>query len=251
MVAHVSPLAILAMPDKPAFKDPTSLTRWTKGVLYAEIALSVVAIVSDVMEHALLVAMDSGAYAGAQPEMMAQADASDQRQQIIGILQLIMAAVSAILVLCWIYRANANARALGAAHMRFTPGWAVGWYFIPIANFWKPYQAMKEIWMASANPGDWQNERRSSLLPWWWFLWILVNVLGQILLRASSAAEGFAALLAVNLVSIAADALDIPLDLILIVIIGRIYRMQMDHLARMPKIEQTETGSASAVSTST
>jgi len=65
------------------------------------------------------------------------------------------------------------------------------------------------------------------------------------------AAEGFDAPRAVNLVSIAADALDIPLDLILIVIIGRIYRMQMDHLARTPKIEQTETGSASAVSTST
>ena len=34
-------------------KDPTTLTRWTKGVLYAEIALSVVAIASDVMEQAL------------------------------------------------------------------------------------------------------------------------------------------------------------------------------------------------------
>ncbi len=84
-----------------------------------------------------------------------------------------------------------------------------------------------------------------------WFLWILVNVLGQVLLRTAPAAEGFNALRSVNLVSIAADALDIPLDLILIVIIGRTYRMQMDHLARMPKIEQTETGSASAVSTST
>jgi hypothetical protein len=64
-----------------------------------------------------------------------------------------------------------------------------------------------------------------------------------------SSRRGLRWLRAVNLVSIAADALDIPLDLI--VIIGRIYRMQMDHLARMPKIEQTETGSASAVSTST
>jgi hypothetical protein len=37
----------IAMPDKPPpFKDPTTLTRWTKGVLYAEIALSVVAGIS-------------------------------------------------------------------------------------------------------------------------------------------------------------------------------------------------------------
>ena len=44
-----------------------------------------------------------------------------------------------------------------------TPGWCVGWYFIPIANLWKPYVAMREIVRASttgqALPGY--------LLPFW------------------------------------------------------------------------------------
>ena len=70
-----------------------------------------------------------------------------------------------ILVLTWIHRANHNARQLGADDMRFTPGWAVGWYFVPIAWFWKPYQAMKEIWLASANPSDWRGRPVSPLLP--------------------------------------------------------------------------------------
>lgn len=78
-----------------------------------------------------------------------------------------------VLALRWIYLANANAHALGAEGMRFTPGWAVGWYFVPIANLWKPYQAMKEIWQASAVKTDWRVVRVPRLLPWWWAFWLL------------------------------------------------------------------------------
>jgi hypothetical protein len=147
-------------------------------LLYANVALSVIAIISGGMEFAFLVAAERGDFVDMQ-EIMRAANASDTRQQIIGIVQLFMIVALAVAVLCWIYRANSNARALGAASMRFTPGWAVGWYFIPIFNLWKPYQAMKEIWRASANPPDWQSQGRSPLLPWWWFLWIVTILLSQ------------------------------------------------------------------------
>ena len=45
-------------------------------------------------------------------------------------------------------RANRNARAFGSS-MSISPGWAAGWFFVPIANLWMPYQAMKEIWQGS------------------------------------------------------------------------------------------------------
>ena len=41
-----------------------------------------------------------------------------------------------------------------ADHESFTPGWSVGWFFVPIMNPWKPFQAMREIWQASAEPGN-------------------------------------------------------------------------------------------------
>lgn len=56
-----------------------------------------------------------------------------------------------------------------------TPGWAVGWYFIPIASFWKPYVAMRDIVRAStldAGLPGW-------LLPFWWTLWILSQFTGR------------------------------------------------------------------------
>jgi hypothetical protein len=50
-----------------------------------------------------------------------------------------------------------------------TPGWALGWYFIPIASFWKPYVAMREI----VNASTVREGLPRYVLPVWWALWIL------------------------------------------------------------------------------
>jgi hypothetical protein len=86
-------------------------------------------------------------------DLAGEVDVSDF-QGIIAILQLVNLVVLIVLFCIWIYRANSNARQLGATDMQFSPGWSVGWYFIPIANLWKPYQAMCEIWRASRRTGN-------------------------------------------------------------------------------------------------
>jgi hypothetical protein len=89
----------------------------------------------------------------------------------------------------WIVRSGKNAwlfagltrsawRAGSSSSPKFledTPGWAVGWYFIPIASFWKPYVAMRDIVRAStlgAGLSGW-------LLPSWWSLWIFSQFTGH------------------------------------------------------------------------
>ena len=141
------------------FRDPTALTRWTRGFLYASIATALVRLGSDAAN--LLGTEGVGESAGT---------AFDLFWFLTGVPIWL---ITAILVLTWIHRANHNARQLGAAGMHFTPGWAVGWHFVPIAWFWKPYQAMTEIWRASRNPADWRDEPVSPLLRWWWILWIV------------------------------------------------------------------------------
>jgi hypothetical protein len=227
------------------FKNPTGLSRWAKGLLYATIALSVIGLISGVMEYQLLSAIFSGAFES-QDEMTEAANANDTRQGLISIAQIALAVVTGIVVLIWIHRANRNAHALGAKNMHFTPGWAVGWYFIPILNLWKPYQAMKEIWKASANPSDWQSQKTPALLPWWWFFWIATNIFGQIVFRVSLGAEEMDELTTASLLGIAADALDIPLDVLMIVIIGRITGMQMGHFASLPEGRGPEPETAPA-----
>jgi hypothetical protein len=85
---------------------------------------------------------------------------------------------TAIVFLLWIYRASRNLHSLGALGQRFSPGWAVGWWFIPIMFFFRPYQVMVEIWKGSTPRAtreatfDWKAESVSTLLPWWWACWI-------------------------------------------------------------------------------
>ena len=117
--------------------------------------------------------------------------------------------------------------------MRFTPGWAVGWYFVPIAWFWKPYQAMAEIWRASRNPAEWRGEPVSPLLAGWWVLWIVPFWSGDIVEWAvgRNLDEAGAQTLEVAM-RLANWILDIPLILVLLAIIGAVHRMQMGHHRR-------------------
>ena len=84
-----------------------------------------------------------------------------------------------IVFLMWMHRASKNIESLGAHGQRFSPAWAVGWWFVPIMFFFRPYQVMAEIWRGSRSDAvlwgqdDWQSRPVSPLLAWWWLLWIV------------------------------------------------------------------------------
>lgn len=94
------------------------------------------------------------------------------------IVQSVAMLVGAIVFLVWLYRAVGNARALGATDMMVTPGWAIGWYFVPLANLFMPYATMRELWKASARPRDWQLADAPVTIILWWIFWVLSNVAG-------------------------------------------------------------------------
>jgi hypothetical protein len=164
------------------FRDPATLTQALKVLLILSLLLDFIATVSGVMELALLHSLQGGTFAG---DFDAAATSNDNRQQAIGFTQVALFIVTGIVFLTWIHRANRNARALGAEGMRFTPGWSVGWYFVPIMSLWKPFQAMREIWQASAQPGNWQSVQAPPLVGWWWAMYLISQILAQIAYRLS------------------------------------------------------------------
>lgn len=211
------------------FKNSDSLTKWVNYMLYAYILVAVISIISGYLEYQLLSDYQNGVYIS-QEEAVADGEASDQLQAIVGMIYLIVFVISGVLILRWIHRANYNARQLGAKNMQFTPGWSIGYYFIPILTLWKPYQAMKEIWKASKNPSDWESQGTSGILPIWWTLWIISNFIGQAVFRLSLRAEEISELMNLNLITQVSNILDIPLALVLMSIINRIHNMQTSHL---------------------
>lgn len=102
---------------------------------------------------------------------------------LTALVALVAVLPSTVVFLVWVYRIYANLRPLGARQLKVTPGWAVGYFFIPIINLFKPYQIMDEAWKAS-EPGavarGWPSPeykgRSLPVLGWWWFSWLAWNL---------------------------------------------------------------------------
>jgi hypothetical protein len=198
-------------------KDPSGLTVFLKTMLWISLAVGVICLFSDIAQLSLA---SSGSIA------KENAESNDARQGMIGIIQLLTFIVTGIAFLMWIYRANLNATGFGAANMKFTPGWSVGYYFIPILCLFKPYQAMKETWQASTNPLAWNTQPGSSLLGWWWALWLISNVFGQLSFRLSLKVDSPSSLASATMASIMSTLVDIPLCLVAISLVSTIYKKQ-------------------------
>ncbi len=202
------------------FRDRSKLTQTVLWLLGAYLVTSCWGVISDILQLLFLRGVESGTWTG---DIMAAADANDIRQQFSGYLTLAAFVVSGIASLVWTHRASSNARHLADYPQRISPGWAVGWYFVPIANLWKPYQSMAEIWRRSAFP---PSVSGPAALGWWWALWIIGNITSQVALRASLAIDDLQSGYFATWALIVADALEIPTTLLYAWIINRVWQMQ-------------------------
>ncbi len=110
--------------------------------------------------------------------------------------------------------------------MKFSPGWSVGYYFIPILHLFRPYQAMKETWKISKNPADWQSQAGSALLRWWWALWLIAEFLGKFSFRMSMRADTVSSLKDATVMSIISEIIRIPLCIVAVSLVSAVYTMQ-------------------------
>jgi len=84
---------------------------------------------------------------------------------------------SAIVLMFWIYRAAANLHSVQRDALAFSPGWAVGWNFVPIACFWKPFDVVRQIWFASCNMQKAHREPLPSMFHFWWGCWLAALII--------------------------------------------------------------------------
>lgn len=144
-------------------------------------------------------------------------------QQIVsGIIALVFLGVlftTYVVFLMWIYRMNFNLRAQTDKHMEITPGWAVGWYFVPIASLFKPYQAMREM-HAVSHEGE---ATTDELLKWWWGFWLVSNVVGQIAIRAIPNVDVINGAMNSLRITMFSDAVDIGPDIVAFLLITKIW----------------------------
>jgi len=103
-----------------------------------------------------------------------------------GIGMLGMMVLSAIFFSLWIHRASKNLRGLNRNGMEYSPGWCVGWFYVPFANLFRPVRAMTELWRASEPDGEgdrWRMAMGTPMLGAWWGAYIGSNILSNISAR--------------------------------------------------------------------
>jgi hypothetical protein len=178
--------------------------------LAAGMLLAVVSIASDFMQMNMLSAVAAG-----QKISSTEANSNDSRQALVSMVQMLAFIVTAIGFLMWIHRAHRNLPALGAKNLEFTPGWAVGGFFVPFLNLVRPYKVTVEIWKASSpefgvsDDISWEYAASSPLLGFWWGLWIVSNILGRLVTRLSVGAKSADDFLSLTWLSITSDTVSI------------------------------------------
>jgi hypothetical protein len=211
-------------------KDATTLTRFLKLMLWLSMGVAVLGVLAD----AASLAGGSGGKSDSEGLRLLGA--------ISGVLTLLAFIATSVPFLMWVHRANRNARALGAHGMRFSPGWSVGWYFVPLLSLWKPYQVMKELWQASHNPHSWAAQDMAPSVGRWWGLWLLSNFLGQMTLRFSLRTESSPAFVSSTVFGLLTDAVNVALCLAAVRLVSAIYRKQGEWMQKLaaPKAQAFE-----------
>ncbi|MEW6363943.1 MAG: DUF4328 domain-containing protein [Acidobacteriota bacterium] len=161
-----------------AYRPLDGLARWCSALLLATIAWSLLCSVFAVTRLASLQGDLNLLSRGAREELLI-----DRFSSIFtpGLLVLALA-----VFLAWLHRARRNLSVLGAKGLLFSPGWAVGWWFVPLGNLYQPFKIMTETWKASSPSLDesraesWQHVSVPRILTAWWLLFILACVAGNL-----------------------------------------------------------------------
>ena len=110
--------------------------------------------------------------------------------------------VLVVAFVAWFWRSYANLPALGRATRR-KPGWAVGSWLIPFANFVIPYSIGAEIWKKSRVDSAVGEENQEPVISWW-ALFLIMGLVNQVAFFSSrdlgDDVERMAAAVAVDLV---------------------------------------------------
>ena len=187
-------------------------------MIWAVMALDIIMLVSDGFEANLLQQIADGAGVNE-----AEAEANDTRQATIGLIYTVVFIGSVVTFLRWFSAAykGLHSRVQG---LRFTEGWAVGAWFVPFLNLFRPYQIMKELYVETdkmlQDHEEYQREPLNvSSVGLWWGLWVVVGIVSQASMRIALRSEEADMLVMSSYLSILSGIISVPLALVAVKVI--------------------------------
>lgn len=187
-------------------------------LIWVILVLEIISFISGYFEYDLLRTIANGGEFS-----MEVANANDLRQQVIAIFYLIAYIISIVTFIQWFRRAYFNLH-LKVNYLVHNDVWAAGSWFVPIINFYRPYQIMKEMYRETKrllldNGISLNRDFTTNTLGWWWTLWIISAFIGRFIFRFSLKAETVAELTISTVADMVMNVIGILLALITIVVI--------------------------------
>jgi Domain of unknown function (DUF4328) len=214
---------------------------YARIALAAMVAVDLVAVFSDLREYFLLQRLESDVVGTDEIE------ASDRRQQIVAVGQLVVFAVTAGFFIAWLHRAHSNLFALGAQHPRYSRATAIWSWFVPILNLWRPKQVINDVWRATdpdapIDQGDsWRQRDPPVLYAVWWLVWVALNFAYNADLRIYLRAETLEDFQFSSLFTTASDALSVLGALLALAVVRR---TTTRHEARVERLRSMQDEAA-------
>jgi hypothetical protein len=157
-----------AIPAPPGYTSPSSRARWARVLLGMTLVVQVLSLFALGAQRSLL-------NRGLGQVTVSEWHTSNGRISHLATLQLILLLITAIAFLRWLHRCYVNLVAVGTRDLRFTPGWAVGYWFVPILNLFRPKQILDELWRATSPLDDGDSAGAKTSLTALWLCALLTS----------------------------------------------------------------------------
>jgi hypothetical protein len=158
------------------YRPGRTLAGWLVAILALAAAAGLLGIVFRLIYIGVLHRFEANPDSVPFAELKSNIDRVDASNTLVSLALLAVATVWLI----WQFRVRTNMGALGATNLRYSPGWNIGLWFIPLANLVMPYLAMREFDRAS-EPQAGDAARRAArnrwLPPVWWSVSVVTFVL--------------------------------------------------------------------------
>ena len=135
------------------YRPPGRLATALTCALVALVGLAAAATAASLANDRLLSRVDDAPTSVTTAELVA----ADDRSTVLWILVFVSFVATGIVFIAWTRRLYRNLVPLGRMDLRFSEGWAVGAWFVPLLNLVRPKQILDDIWRGDPPGADLQS----------------------------------------------------------------------------------------------
>ncbi|MFE4047999.1 DUF4328 domain-containing protein [Streptomyces sp. YIM B13518] len=166
---------------RPPSPLPGSVPLASRGLLVAVVAALAACALGDLFAVYTGVRLHGVADGDVTATTASSLDSAYSLYERAGQVQVATTLLCMVLFVTWFFLTRRRTGLLAPDRFRMGPGWAIGAWFVPVANLWLPYRVAVDMWGA-CSPLPTEGERRRVPV-WpvnlWWGLFAGTTLLGR------------------------------------------------------------------------